>query len=99
MVAAMLPDPRESRRRELDAELQRRRVDDPVGTSYTSDIYGRSIDYDRRGELRSITLNVYALDSQSIVDRAEDIGEAVRVAFDRLPTLAPAARQAILGTA
>ena len=59
----------------------------PDTISRETDLYGNLIDYDRRGSMRTykqtINVNVNALDTKSIVDRYEDIGEAVRVAVNK----------------
>jgi hypothetical protein len=74
-IAALLGDPKKRRAEGMQAEAERRRFDDPVGTAYTSDIYGRQLDYDYQGRTRSIVVNNYntinAVDAPSFIDLVE----------------------------
>jgi hypothetical protein len=90
-TAALLGDPKQKRSAALEREANARRYQDPVGADYAADIYGRATDYNRYGQTR-INLTVNALDSKSIIDRQEDIGEAVRRALDSYPPVATAVR-------
>jgi hypothetical protein len=49
-----------------------------------TDQYGRGVDYNRRGEIRvqqPVTVNVQAMDAKGFLERAEDIGNAVKAAL------------------
>jgi hypothetical protein len=83
-ISAMMPDPKKQRADEIGRTLERSRFADPVGVDRFTDQYGRDIDYNRRGEIRvmqPVTVNVSAMDSRSFLDRAEDIGNAVKHAI------------------
>lgn len=96
LAMAFLPDPKQARRMALEEQGRQRAYDEATGVEYTSDVYGRSADYDRRGGLR-VYLNVDAMDAQSIIDRQADIGEAVRQALSSYPPLALDVKGAALG--
>ncbi len=96
LAMAFIPDPKEARRRAMEEQAKQRIYDEASGVEYNADVYGRSTDYGRRGDVR-VYLNVNALDSQSIIDRQEDIGEAVRQALSSYPPLAMDIKGAALG--
>ncbi len=77
-IAALLGDPKQKRRESLSNETQSRAFTEPQGTSYVSDIYGRTIDYDYRGQQRTTvvyqTVQISAVDASSFVDLARRNG-------------------------
>jgi len=96
LAMAFLPDPKQARRMALEEQAKQRTYDEASGVEYTSDVYGRSADYGKRGDVR-VYLNVNALDAQNIIDRQADIGEAVRQALSSYPPLALDVKGAALG--
>ncbi|MCE5311160.1 MAG: hypothetical protein LLG20_26270, partial [Acidobacteriales bacterium] len=50
-------DPKKMRAEELQREAEARRFSDPVGASYSTDLYGRGLDYDMRGNMRPMVVN------------------------------------------
>lgn len=88
VASLFLGDPKAKRAEALANEARLRYRDDPVGTAYTVDQMGRSVDYDYRGGVRTnVTINVQALDAKSIIDRSDEISEAVRQGIDAYPPL------------
>lgn len=96
LAMAFLPDPKEARRRSLEEQARQRAYEDATGMEFATDIRGRTVDYSKTGSLR-VNLTVNAMDAQSIIDRQEDIGEAVRQALTSYPPLALDVRGAALG--
>jgi hypothetical protein len=96
LALAFMPDPKETRRRALEEQARQRQYEEAVGTEYMSDLSGRSVDYGKRGDVR-VYLSMQAMDAQSIIDRQEDIGEAVRQALSSYPPLAMDIKGATLG--
>lgn len=96
LAMAFLPDPKQARQRALEEQAKQRVYDEASGVEYNADVYGRNSDYGKRGDVR-VYLNVNALDSQSIIDRQADIGEAVRQALSSYPPLAMDMKGAALG--
>ena len=96
LAMAFLPDPKEARRRSLDEQAKQRAYEDATGVEYATDNYGRRTDYTKRGDTR-VYLSVSAMDAQSIIDRQEDIGEAVRQALSSYPPLTLDIKGATLG--
>ena len=76
-------------------QAKQRAYEEATGIEHTTDIYGRQTDYSKRGDTR-VYLSVSAMDAQSIIDRQEDIGEAVRQALTSYPPLALDVRGAAL---
>lgn len=84
LVTGLFPDAKKQREEDIARTLQRGAYTDAVGADRFTDEYGRDLDYNRRGELRvmqPVTVNVSAMDSKSFLDRAEDIGNAVKAAL------------------
>lgn len=98
VVAAMMGDPKKKEAARLQSEARSRYSEMPVGTDYATDIYGNKTDYNRRGELRPIIVQIQAMDAQSIIDRQEDIGEAVRQAVSSYPPLTTEIRGALFAS-
>jgi hypothetical protein len=94
-VSQLFGDPKQKRQHELEDEAARRGFTDPTGTAYDVDIYGRRVDYNTRGDARPIVVNIKAIDAKSFIDRAEDIGAAVRVAVNSYPPLMAELRGAL----
>lgn len=83
-VGAMLPDPKMQRAEEINRTLASSRYTETLGVDRFTDQYGNNVDYNRRGEIRvmqPVTVNVSAMDSKSFLDRADDIGSAVKRAI------------------
>jgi predicted nucleic acid-binding protein len=77
MATSLFGDPKQNRAKELESERVARAYTDPTAASYSSDIYGRSMDYNYRGEMRPIVVQITATDTQSFVDALERNGAAV----------------------
>lgn len=66
--------------------LEGRRYAEPRGVERFIDRYGQELDYDRRGMVRVVekyTIQVQALDAKSVLERADDIADATRLAVRR----------------
>jgi len=86
MVAALMGDPHQRRANELSQEAVHAAYNMPTGTQYTVDSYGRNVNYSSAGQPR-VVININALDSKSITDRAVDISEAIRMGLNSYPPL------------
>ena len=86
MVAALMGDPHQRRANELSQEAVHAAYNMPTGTQYTVDSYGRNLNYSSAGQAR-VVININALDSKSITDRAADISEAIRMGLNSYPPL------------
>jgi len=86
MVAALMGDPHQRRANELSQEAVHAAYNMPTGTHYTVDSYGRNVNYSSAGQPR-VVININALDSKSITDRAADISEAIRMGLNSYPPL------------
>lgn len=98
LIASLMGDPKKKRQRALESEANARAFSDPTGATYNVDAYGNSYDYNYRGTMRPIIVvnqNISAMDSKSIVDRADDISEAVRRGISSYPPLVPEMRMAL----
>lgn len=86
-VRSLFPDPKRQRDEEISRILERARFQEPVSIERSVDIAtGASFDYDYRGHARvvqrqNITVQISAMDAKSFLDRAHDIGLAVRKAL------------------
>jgi hypothetical protein len=67
VFSAFMKDPKQVRAEELERDRQGRAFNAPTGQDYSVDIYGRSFDYNYRGEMRPVVVNNYisAMDAQS----------------------------------
>lgn len=87
IAASLFGNPKQKRARAIDDYVSANTYTAPDTITQEGDLYGNLIDYDRRGTMRTykqeININVNALDSRSIVDNYEAIGEAVRVAVNK----------------
>jgi hypothetical protein len=81
LAPMLLGDPRKKRDSMIGSEVDSRRFSDFSGTSYSTDVFGRSFDYNSRGDIRPIVVNVNTMDASGFVDRRDDIAEAVRMAM------------------
>jgi hypothetical protein len=84
LVTGLFPDAKKQREDEIGRTLQGSRYTDALGVDRFTDQYGRDLDYNRRGDLRvvqPVTVNVQAMDAKGFLDRAEDIGNAVKAAL------------------
>lgn len=81
-------DPKKKYAARESALIDSQRYNAPSGVDYSSDVYGGSLSYDYRGNLRSapIVINVSAIDSRGV-------GEAVREAIVEYPPLMAEMRQ------
>jgi hypothetical protein len=72
-ITSLFGDPRQKRAESLERQAQERQFDAPVGAEYSYDIYGRAMDYDYRGRVRTV-VNYYdqrkyeAMDAASFVE-------------------------------
>ncbi len=74
-------DPKKKRDAAIGSEIDSRRFSDFSGTSYSTDMFGRSFDYNSRGDMRPIVIQINAMDAASVIDRRDDISEAVRMSM------------------
>jgi hypothetical protein len=84
LVTGLFPDAKKQREDEIGRTLQGSRYTDALGVDRFTDQYGRGVDYNRRGEIRvqqPVTVNVQAMDAKGFLERAEDIGNAVKAAL------------------
>ncbi len=84
LVTGLFPDAKKQREEEIGRTLERGRYTETLGVDRFTDQYGRDLDYNRRGELRvvqPVTVNVQAMDAKGFLDRAQDIGDAVKAAL------------------
>lgn len=85
--AMLLGDPKKRRSEEMDRMIRDRMYTEAAPISRDMDLAGNSLDYNFRGGLRSgppiVQVNIQAMDAKSIVDRYDDIGEAVYMAAQR----------------
>lgn len=80
MATMLFGDPKKKRAEELAAASESRKYAEPTGSSYSQDIYGRSLDYDYRGQMRPVIVNNYnvqAMDAKSFVEWGKANGAAV----------------------
>ncbi len=68
LVSTLLGDPRKARGDDLAKQAAARSFTMPTGADYNLDASGRYDDYNYRGQVRSTTYNVYAMDSTSFRD-------------------------------
>ena len=84
LVTGLFPDAKKQRAEEIGRTLERGRYTDTLGVDRFTDQYGRDLDYNRRGEVRvvqPVTVNVQAMDAKGFLERAQDIGDAVKAAL------------------
>lgn len=83
LASQYLPDPKKAREKEIDRFGEESRYQDPGNSLFETDFAGRAFDTNIRGETRpTVNLTVQALDARSILDRAEDISDAVMFGID-----------------
>ena len=79
--------------------LNSRRYSEPRGVERFVDRYGQDLDYDRRGNLRvtqTVVVQVQALDARSVLERADEIADATRLAVRRGHDLADTMRDLVV---
>lgn len=76
----LLGDPKVKRGEEIDRLIEASRFNEPTPLSFDTDFSGRAFDTNIRGDFRP-TIVVQALDARSIIERSDDIADAVRVAM------------------
>lgn len=87
MIHSLFGDPKQQRDAEINRTLQASRYAEPSAVERSLDLYsGAETDYDYRGRVRvinktTVTVPVQAMDSKSFLDRAHDIGLAMRKAI------------------
>lgn len=84
LINSLFGDPKKKRDEEITREIEQNRFREPVARDLVTDLYGNTVDYDRRGQVRVIqntTVNVSAIDVKSIMDRKGDLADAVNAAF------------------
>ena len=92
-------DSKETRDAEIAAMLNSRRYSEPRGVERFVDRYGQDLDYDRRGNLRvaqTVVIQVQALDARSVLERADEIADATRLAVRRGHDLADTMRDLVV---
>lgn len=89
IVRTLIPNPKEVFGKEQDATLNARRYEGPAVIDRSGDFAGGgdSVDYDWRGRTRIVKQvinhwNVNAMDARSIMDRKDDLADAVGRALD-----------------
>jgi hypothetical protein len=86
LVSSLLPDPRTVKDTMLNDYIKNNRITDQAPIVRTLGTTGRELDYNYRGELRAsapvINLHINALDAKSLLDRRNDLTDAVRLAFN-----------------
>jgi hypothetical protein len=69
LISSLLGDPKQNRAKDLALAAQQRSYTMPSGADYSMDASGRYSDYNYRGGTRTgNTINIYAMDSKSMVD-------------------------------
>lgn len=98
-TAALIGDPKKNRDKALDRLVSGSRFDETQPLDYAFDTRGGGFDYNSRGDLRSMPINltINALDSRSILERGEDIASAVRDAMYSGHSINRAAQEVVLG--
>jgi len=98
-TAALIGDPKKNRDKALDRLVNDSRFTETQPLDYAFDTRGGGFDYNSRGDLRSMPINltINALDSRSILDRGEDIASAVRDAMYAGHSINQAAQEVVLG--
>ncbi len=99
LVRGLFRDSKETRDAEIAGMLNRARYAEARGVERFIDRYGQDLDYDRRGAVRvveNVTIQVQALDAKSVLDRAEDIADATRLAVRRGHDLADTMRDLVV---
>ncbi|MBX9600424.1 MAG: hypothetical protein K2X35_05450 [Bryobacteraceae bacterium] len=99
LVRGLFRDSKETRDAEITGMLNRARYAEARGVERFIDRYGQDLDYDRRGAVRvveNVTIQVQALDAKSVLDRAEDIADATRLAVRRGHDLADTMRDLVV---
>ncbi|MFN7939099.1 MAG: hypothetical protein U0R19_37595 [Bryobacteraceae bacterium] len=79
-VGSLLPDPKKKRDDEITRRIESARFAEPVSTTHEVDLFGRSVDFNTRGQVRVViqqTNNFSAIDGQSLIDRRRDLADAV----------------------
>lgn len=83
LASQYLPDPKKAREKEIDRFGEESRYQDPGNSLFETDFAGRAFDTNVRGDIRpTVNLTVQALDARNILDRAEDISDAVMFGID-----------------
>jgi hypothetical protein len=98
-TAALIGDPKKNRDRALDRLVSDSRFTETQPLDFAFDTRGGGFDYNSRGDLRSMPINltINALDSRSILERGEDIASAVRDAMYSGHSINRAAQEVVLG--
>jgi hypothetical protein len=93
LAASWLGDPKKRRQERMAEDARSRAFDEPVGGTYATDIYGRSLDYNYRGGVRQIIVNNY---NQQTV-QAWDAGSLRDFARRNAATFSDAVTAAVAG--
>lgn len=99
VVRGLFPDPKKEREEGLLRAIRDARYADPVGRNSFTDQSGADLSYDRRGQIRpapAVTVNISAMDSKSILDRAGEIADAVHRAVRGGHDLGDSMRELVL---
>lgn len=100
VASLILGDPKKRRAAALDNTIAGARFDDVSGADYGAfAVGGGSVDFDRRGSMRVFVkqeVNINAMDARSIIDRRDDIAEAVRLKLGETSALPDAMRAALM---
>ena len=81
-IAMILGDPKKKRDAQIDQRVSDAYYGETAPMAYSMDRLGRSYDTNKRGDMRTVPvqININALDSKSISDNRESIADAVRLA-------------------
>jgi hypothetical protein len=81
LVRGLFPDPKQEREKQIQRTIENARYEDPEAKNRSIDLGGNEFDYDKRGNMRPIVVNVTAMDAKSFLDRKQDIAQAVHGAL------------------
>lgn len=99
VIAALIGDPKKNRDKAIDRLVSDSRFTETQPLDYAFDTRGGGFDYNMRGDLRSMPINltINALDARSIFERGEDIATAVQQAMYSGHSINRAAQEVVLG--
>lgn len=98
-TAALIGDPKKNRDRALDRLVANAAFSETTPMDFAFNTAGGGFDYNKRGDLRTtpIMLTINALDSRSILERGEDIANAVQGAMVSGHSINRVAQEVVLG--
>jgi hypothetical protein len=98
-TAALIGDPKKNRDRALDRLVSNAAFSETTPMDFAFNTQGGGFDYNKRGDLRAtpIMLTIQALDARSILDRGEDIANAVQGAMISGHSINRTAQEVVMG--